>query len=52
MSNWGLLREPDERKERIGGMTGRPGAEKEGPGSDLYDIGGRDVEFRRSVPSS
>ena len=47
MSSWRLLREPDERNERIGGMTGRPGDEAERIG--LYDTGGRDVDVRRSV---
>lgn len=50
MSDWGLLREPDERKERIGGMVGRPGVEEKG--GDLYDIGGRDLDIRGSDLSS
>lgn len=47
MSSWRLLREPDERNERMGGMTGRPGVEEERGG--LYDTGGRDVDARRSA---
>lgn len=47
MSSWRLLREPEERNERIGGMTGRLGVEAERMG--LYDTGGRDVEVRRSA---
>lgn len=49
MSSWRLLREPDERNARIGGMMGRPGVETERGG--LYDTGGRDVDVdaRRSA---